>query len=236
MKFLSNFFGHKKSIPDLKQAISKLENNDPYVREEAIKELEQIGGDEATEVLINILMNGDKGLRGIAASALGKIGGQSAIAALRQVIVNENSGGWDMAILALAKHKDATILKYAIDVLGNSNNDWYIRTMAARALGDLGDSQAIGPLKAAMQDSNSSIRAQATTSLQKFPDNDEVVEKFYKSGKATFAELMTAYDKATGDPKAQREILRQAANLASNDVENFQVAMKMNGWKQMYGG
>lgn len=85
--------------------------------------------------------------------------------ALRQVVANESNSGWDSALLALAKEGDYEIFDPAVRVLNNQNNEWYIRMVAARALGDLGNRYAIEALSAAASDSNASVRAQASASL-----------------------------------------------------------------------
>ena len=181
MDFLRRFFGSKQSVnlpsSDLEKALTGLGNKDPEVRQDAVVGLGQLGGEEAIDALLGALKDEDPGTQAEAALALGKIGGRRAIEALRQVVANEGSersGGWVPALLAMAKNRDTTVLEPAVRVLSNRANEWDIRTMAARALGDLGDPEALDALRDAAADSNDSVRVQAETSLTNLEPMDNV--------------------------------------------------------------
>ena len=161
MGYLRKFFGSK-----LTNALADLRSGAPEVRQDAARRLGELGGNEAMEALLGALGDEDRGTQACAAQALGNIGGQRALEALRRIVTNEGAGGWDMALLALAKHRDKTVLAPAIRVLSDRRKEWYVRMIAARALGDLGDHEAIGTLRDAAADANASVRAQAVTSLE----------------------------------------------------------------------
>lgn len=165
MDLLRRLFGGKQS--QMKKALTRLGSKDPEERQDAARLLGQLGGEEAIEALLGALKHEDPGTQACAASALGEIGGQRAIQALRQVVANQSAGGWDMAMLTLAKHRERTVLAPAIRVLSDRHNEWYVGMIAARALGDLGDAEAIGPLKDAASDSNDFVRLEAVDSLQR---------------------------------------------------------------------
>jgi len=53
---------------------------------------------------------------------------------------------------------------------------------------------------------------------------------------ASFPELMKQYERAWNDPRQQRIILAQAAELAKDPREKLEVVTRLNEWERKHGG
>jgi HEAT repeat protein len=129
--------------------------------------------DIAVPALLETLTNNDRIIRIVSAKALGRFGNAatSAVPALVQCLKNESP--------------DKSVTSTAIDALGNiharpdiavpalvetlTNNDWIIRSMGARALGQFGNAatSAVPALEQATNDSIATLRLVVTAALGK---------------------------------------------------------------------
>lgn len=120
---------------------------------------------KSKDLLLKALKDPELNVRAAAAAALG----------------NFNTPDVAVALLAAINEDDPSIRSSAAIGLGESNNpsaevimglikllkdtDFWTRTCAARALGKLHDTRAVGPIAALLRDSNSSVRASAARAL-----------------------------------------------------------------------
>jgi HEAT repeat protein len=133
------------------------------VREAAAEALGRIGNPAAVDALlaaptIHPLFRGDAALK-----ALGKVSDPRAVEALADAV---ESGPWtETAIIALAAHRSPRAVEALLGVLETSPP--YLRRLAARSLGEIGDPQAVDGLTTALRDPESEVRAAATAALGK---------------------------------------------------------------------
>ncbi|MCP4695954.1 MAG: hypothetical protein GY862_03755 [Gammaproteobacteria bacterium] len=133
------------------------EFKDSEVRQAAVDALVKIG-QPAVEPLIAVLKDSDKDVREVAADVLEKIGWQPG---------KDKTGAW----FWIAKRNWDKCVETGrpaaeplIATLKDSDKD--VRRAAAEALGQIGDSRAVGPLIAAFKDNNKDVHRAAANSLQ----------------------------------------------------------------------
>jgi len=150
----------EKSIEEL---IKDLNNDDEFVQEEAIGDLE-IRANESTDPLIEVLMNkkSPKNVKINAANVLGAIGNEKAIEPLIATLKDHSKLVRREASTALTK-----IGAKSVDPLINilNDDDWKVRGAAAWALGVIGDKKAIEPLKPLLEDNSGYVKRGAKYSL-----------------------------------------------------------------------
>jgi HEAT repeat protein len=167
------------------------------IRKSAAQALGRVGDAEAIEALVRALRDGHRGVRREAAAALGEIADVKAVEPLIQALNDEDSFVRPMAALSLARIGEARAVQpliqalkdperfvrsYAIwglrDIAGAGALDPLIQTLmedkdrsirreAALALGQIGASEAIEPLKKASRDKDEFVRKAVRKALQK---------------------------------------------------------------------
>jgi WD40 repeat protein len=141
-----------KAKGDVKGLIKALEyEKDWHVRRDAAEAFGQIGDPRAIGPLIAAFKDGY--LNEVAAEALVKIGARAVeplIAALSDEGVREPD-------VRAPGHAGPVTVEVMTTILNNADNEWrdtLVRTAAAKALGQIGDPRAVGPLIAALKDRN----------------------------------------------------------------------------------
>ena len=149
----------RKAIEDLaksrdKRAVSSLLNivqdDDWSIQAAAIKALGEIGDEDAVPTLIEAVLRDDEWVAEAAAEALGMIGDVRAISALIYALRSEHLL---KRFAELLEQKSGTIDSGTFVFLGQVYFDISdLRCAAARALGQLGNEQALASLIAALND------------------------------------------------------------------------------------
>ncbi len=162
--------------------VSRLNDNDPAVREEAARKLGLIrrgmsnlpsdpADRDAIAALERLLNDDDVGVRQSAAEALGRIGpaAKSTIPALIRALADKESCVRSSAVLALGDM--GALAKQAVPALlkvlkGDSNA--YTRAFAAEALAEIDpyDSKIAAALREAVNDKDTSVRSHAASALR----------------------------------------------------------------------
>ena len=139
--FLLGRFEDKEAVPAL---ITLLENDNSYIRRNAVDSLGRIRGREAVPALIAKLSDEDDSVREACVSALGEIRGYEATDALLERLKDENEtkGIKLAAINALAQIKDTRASGELLNQLKNESEPFY-KDEVVDSLANIGDKQAV---------------------------------------------------------------------------------------------
>jgi HEAT repeat protein/beta-lactamase regulating signal transducer with metallopeptidase domain len=154
---------------EVKPLLDALEDEDVYVRDEAITALGRLGDKRAVEPLIVLLRDQNVYIRDNAITALGQIGDRRAVEPLIATLQDRNVYIRDNAITALGGLRDPRAVAPLVALLKDGNV--YIRDNAAEALGRIGDARAVEPLKEALSDENWYVRETVAKSLARLSRN-----------------------------------------------------------------
>lgn len=166
----------------------------------AVIEIGQLGGDGATDLLIEALARGD-GVARSAARELGRMGDERALKPLAELLGNRDHN--QAAAEALLRFGPK-----AVDTLIEAlkHPDTQARRLAAGALGDLGDRRATEALALVVQaDDDYAVRTAAVTSLGKLKDEKAIW---------AIVGVLKLRDETTPEQQVALNQLRDAANLA----------------------
>ena len=139
--FLLGRFEDKEAVPAL---ISLLENENSYIRRNAVDSLGRIRGREAVPSLIAKLSDEDESVRESAISALGEIRSYESTEDLinRLKDENETAGVKLAAVKALAQIKDTRASEELLKQLKNESEPFY-KDEVVDSLANIGDKQAV---------------------------------------------------------------------------------------------
>jgi HEAT repeat protein len=171
--------------------IETLDDSNQWVRIVAAEALGQIGDENATPALLPALNDESIWVRHASVVALGQIGDTQAIRPLTERILGPPDNEWpeelrDATARALGAIGGPAI-QVLIDALGDP--DAWVSSAAARALGRIGDPQAITPLTELIKQEHRWVRATATQALAQIADaravraaltTDEAPRAFWK--------------------------------------------------------
>ena len=152
-----------KSVEEL---IEDLNNQDEFVVEEAVGELELMG-DESVDALMSALSHRKKNIRLNAAKILGIISNPKSIDVLILTLRDNNKLVRREVSTALSRMGPLAV-DPLIDIL--DDEDWRVRGAAAWALGNLKDDVAIKPLEGLLEDESGYVRAGAINAINSIKD------------------------------------------------------------------
>jgi HEAT repeat protein len=165
--------------PAVDYLIKALEDRNEGVRERAAVALGEIGDKGAVPELIERFKdeNEDMDVRVSAAKALGKIKDEGAVPELIKGLKNEKLEIRKIAAEVLMEIGEPAV-PYLIKVLKNKDENWYVRRVAAVALGEIGDKGAVPELMERFKDENEDmdVRVSAAKALGKIKDEGAVPE------------------------------------------------------------
>jgi HEAT repeat protein len=133
----------EKINQSIEPLIKALKDENSTIREEAAEALGETGDKRAIEPLIHALEDDDSLVLNSAVKALGKIGDKKAVQPLIQIFESKEPWIQEKAAEALVKIGDKRVVEVLIKALDDPSK----RTIAASALGQLGDESAIQPLE-----------------------------------------------------------------------------------------
>lgn len=180
--------GDKRAVQPL---IRMLDDRNQWVRVVAAEALGQIGSRAATPALILSLGDDSIWVRRASVVALGQIGDEEAIPPLMNRLLDPPNSEWPeelrdaiaQALGAIGERALQTVM-HALD-----DPDPWVSCAAAKALGKIGDPQAIAPLAALTKQKHSMVRSFATQALAQIADvravraaltTDEAPRAFWK--------------------------------------------------------
>ena len=146
---------------DTRRLIARLSSRDPETRYQAAGCLGDAGVPVAVEPLAALLADPDVGVRWKATEALGKLG-SPAVGPLTKSLKNGNVDVRWMAAVALGDIGDPEAIPALMAAL--DDEDTYVRSRAALALGEIGEA-ALAGLIAALRDGNDRVRWGAALAL-----------------------------------------------------------------------
>ena len=174
--------------------VTRLNDEDSFVREEAAQALGESGSPRAVEPLITLLKDEDYFVREEAAQALGALGSPQAVEPLIARLSDEDPDVRWMAARSLVElgslraveplvarftDEDPDVRAEAAQILGElgspraveplitllKDEDYFVRAEAAQALGELGSPRAVEPLITLLNDEDYIVRAEAAQAL-----------------------------------------------------------------------
>jgi HEAT repeat protein len=149
-----------------------LEDGSEEVRKAAALALGHIGDISAVQPLVSALHDDSWGVRGAAAKALGELGDAGAVEPLGYAVLDADLGVREAAAGALVRIGAPALEPLLVDLQAQS---WDVRRTAARALGQIGDRRAVGPLSAALRDPQDGwLRRDAARALGEIGDGSAV--------------------------------------------------------------
>jgi len=151
-------------VESVNSLIKKLGDKDSHIRNDAEKELINIG-DRAVEPLIGGLGVKNVLVRCHAAIALGKIGDKRAVEPLVKVLSDKNEYVRLYAVRSLGMMGDKRAVEPLIKALGDKDEE--VRIYAVEALGKIGDKSAVESLIIALDDESKDVRRGAAYVLDK---------------------------------------------------------------------
>jgi HEAT repeat protein len=149
--------------------IEAMANSDPDVRGNVAMALGTVGGPEPTARLIEAMADSEPLVRYNVASALGKVGGPEATARLIEAMADSNPivrlavAG---ALGAIGDTAATNILMRALD----DKEDVFLRSAAARAIGEIGDRQCLPRLIELLNDPAACVRVSSAHALAEIGD------------------------------------------------------------------
>ena len=149
--------------PAVKPLILLLNDENNFVRTNAVMALGTIGDKKAVSPLICMLKDRDAFVRREAALSLGKMKDGSAVVPLARLLKDEDPYLRCRAAEALRKIGDGRAVFFLIDALRDEY--WCVRSEASQALAEIGGDTAVGALLEAMEDKDRSVRYNAAFAL-----------------------------------------------------------------------
>lgn len=128
------------------QLARDLRSNDAHLHQRAAETLAELGGSQASKILINAIEELQGGVRAHCIIALGKLGDKQAVEPLLRVLSDDSF--CYLAAWALGQLEDKRAVEPLINLLNDT--DWFIRSGAVKALGNIGDDRAVEPLSRIM--------------------------------------------------------------------------------------
>ena len=193
-----------RSSSDTASAIEALQaqllSDDIRVRQEAIKGLRRLKGNEVIAPLSYALADEEKKIRVKAIYALADIGGDNAVAAMAAAAGDENAWVRAETAYALGTLGGDTAIEVLKHALHDTDSD--VRESAIEAFTEIGGGQSARALGIALQDANASLRVEAVEAL-----GDIGGEAAMRLLDKALQDQDTAVRKAANDARA--ELLRQ---------------------------
>jgi HEAT repeat protein len=194
--------------PSVGSLIEALDDSALSVRQQAAQALGKIGTDASPAVDKLIKMLNSESTRWQAASALAAIGDPKAITPLIK-LMKDPQQHWNPDIfIDIGKFgkSAAEAVPLLAEFLGDEAQEWYQRSKAAEALGEIGVATAVGPLEKALREKDVHVRSDAARALGKVGKNaDSAVDSLNRILHYGVSETRSAAAQALGaigDPTA----------------------------------
>jgi HEAT repeat protein len=235
--------GDKRAVRALIRALNDINQ---WVRIVAAEALGQIADERATQKLIFGLNDDSIWVRRASVVALGQIGDEEAIPPLMNRLLDPPNSKWPEELRDAIAQALGAIGEPALQTLIHAldDPDPWVSCAAARALGQIGDPQAIAPLAALTKTDQSTVRSFATQALAKIADvravraaltTDEAPRAFWKlmALKEIDESTLQQLQGLLNDPDAR--IRDQAAEVLSHlgderNEQNFAASFRTVVW------
>jgi HEAT repeat protein len=162
-----------RAVPSLIQA---LDDSNQWVRIVAAEALGQVGDQEATSALLAALNDDSIWVRRASVVALGQLGSTQAVQPILQRVLGPPDNEWPEALRDAAADALGAIggpaIKALIEALDDP--DAWVSGSAAKALGRIGNTEAITPLTRLMQQDKKWVQSAATQALAQIADTRAV--------------------------------------------------------------
>ena len=206
--------------------ISQLENSDNKNEKiEAISDLSSHNGDEVFNSLMKALVDKSPGVRATTINALGTLGDMRAVEPMLKILKKDGPEVRYVVCISLAKLKAEETIPDLIDTLKNDPSD-FVRGGAAKALGRIGNTNALEPLceSATSEEEVINVRVLSIIALSSFKETRsfEVLKELINSNDERIRFNVVQGMGILGDKRAI-PVLKEALNKETKEPVSFEI-------------
>lgn len=206
--------------------VDVLKDENEYARRAAVEVLNEVGDAASVKFLLDAIKDADWWVRSRAADALAKIGGPRVLQAVLQLVRDQDGDVRRAAIEILNQTKDTRAVDSLIEATNDS--DWWVSERAVDALAEIGNRKAVPRLLEMLRGEPRSIPTalRALGKLGDPQALQAVVEQFLHAEPSVRAEAVTAAARLVDDSNAEtvRQAIRQLA-VETSDVALHNAAL-----------
>jgi len=206
--------------------VEVLKDENEYARRAAVEVLNEVGDAASVKFLLDAIKDADWWVRSRAADALAKIGGPRVLQAVLQLVRDQDGDVRRAAIEILNQTKDTRAVDSLIEATHDS--DWWVSERAVDALAEIGNRKAVPRLLEMLRGEPRSIPTalRALGKLGDPQALQAVVDQFVHPEPSVRAEAVTAAARLVDDSNAEtvRQTIRQLA-VETSDVALHNAAL-----------
>ncbi len=215
--------GDAAVVPHL---VEVLKDENEYARRAAVEVLNEVGDAASVKFLLDAIKDADWWVRSRAADALAKIGGPRVLQAVLQLVRDRDGDVRRAAIEILNQTKDTRAVDSLIEA--THDTDWWVSERAVDALAEIGNRKAVPRMLEMLRGEPRSIPTalRALGKLGDPQALQAVVDQFLHPEPSVRAEAVTAAARLVDDSNAEsvRQAIRQLA-VETSDVALHNAAL-----------
>lgn len=215
--------GDAAVVPHL---VEVLKDENEYARRAAVEVLNEVGDAASVKFLLDAIKDADWWVRSRAADALAKIGGPRVLQAVLQLVRDQDGDVRRAAIEILNQTKDTRAVDSLIEA--THDTDWWVSERAVDALAEIGNRKAVPRMLEMLRGEPRSIPTalRALGKLGDPQALQAVVDQFLHPEPSVRAEAVTAAARLVDDSNAEsvRQAIRQLA-VETSDVALHNAAL-----------
>ena len=206
--------------------VDVLKDENEYARRAAVEVLNEVGDAASVKFLLDAIKDADWWVRSRAADALAKIGGPRVLQAVLQLVRDQDGDVRRAAIEILNQTKDTRAVDSLIEATHDS--DWWVSERAVDALAEIGNRKAVPRMLEMLRGEPRSIPTalRALGKLGDPQALQAVIDQFLHPEPSVRAEAVTAAARLVDDSNAEmvRQTIRQLA-VETSDVALHNAAL-----------
>ena len=206
--------------------VEVLKDENEYARRAAVEVLNEVGDAASVKFLLDAIKDADWWVRSRAADALAKIGGPRVLQAVLELVRDQDGDVRRAAIEILNQTKDTRAVDSLIEATHDS--DWWVSERAVDALAEIGNRKAVPRMLEMLRGEPRSVPTalRALGKLGDPQALQAVIDQFLHTEPSVRAEAVTAAAKLVDDGNAEavRQTIRQLA-VETSDVALHNAAL-----------